>query len=418
MSSLEKKNGIAEFFKYLGPGFIVTVGFIDPGNWATNIQAGSEFGYTLLWVVTLSTIILIILQYNASKLGIVTGTCIAEAVNDRYRPIVKRVILYSGLLAVVATVLAELLGGAIALQMIFEFPIKLGTIIMAIASLGLIFSNSYHKIEGIIIGFVSIIAFSFILELVIAPVDYYATSVGLVYPQIPSGSIVIIMGILGAVVMPHNLFLHSEFIQSRFWDRTDNHKLRMQLKYAKTDTLVSMIVGWAINSAMIILAAATFYQAGQVVTDLAQAQLLLVPLLGSTAAGIFALALLFSGLASSITAGMSGGVLSSGLAAEEYNTKDRHTRFGIISTVILATVIIFFVQDPFQGLILSQVFLSIQLPITIITLINLTSNQNLMGEFVNNRLEKVLLWSAALIVIFLNVILFVQAIIPALINFI
>jgi len=394
------------FFKYLGPGFIVTVGFIDPGNWATNISAGSDFGYTLLWVVLLSTIILIILQYNVAKFGIVTGTCMAEAANVKFKKPVSRFILTSAMFAIIATVLAELLGAAIALQMIFHIPIKLGVIISAIVTLFLVFSNKYNKIEGIIIGFVSLIGISFILELVIAPVDWTSTASGLI-PSMPSNSILIIMGIIGAVVMPHNLFLHSEFIQSRKYSHDDKDKLKKQLGYAKTDTLVSMFVGFCINSAMIILAASTFYVAGISVTSLDQAQVMLEPLLGSTAAGIFALALLFAGIASSITAAMSGGVISSGMFGEKYNSNDRHTSFGILLVVVVASILIFFINDPFMGLIISQVFLSIQLPITILTQISLTSDTKLMGEYTNSLKNKLLLWTCAIIVIVLNIILIV-----------
>lgn len=392
-------------FKYIGPGFIVTVGFIDPGNWATNIQAGSEFGYALLWVVSLSTIMLIILQYNASKLGIVSGQCIAEAVTKHSSPFVGKFFIYSGLIAVVSTIIAEILGGAIALQMIFGLPIKIGAIIIALGASYLIFSNSYNKIENIIISFVSIIALSFLVELMIADVDWLQASYSAITPQANYQSIFIIMGILGAVVMPHNLFLHSEFIQSR--QKEDDMKVSIQehLKLAKYDTIISMIAGWAINSAMIILAAATFFKQGITVTELSQAQDLLKPMLGKTAAGIFALALLFSGIASAITAGMSGGVLFAGLHDEEYNSRDRHTTLGIIVPIILAVILIFFISDPFSGLIYTQVLLSIQLPITILALITLTSSPKIMGIHHNSKTDKLLLWLCALIVIVLNLLL-------------
>ncbi|MGL5020846.1 MAG: Nramp family divalent metal transporter, partial [Mycoplasmatales bacterium] len=368
--------------------------------------AGSDFGYSLLWVVLLSTIILIILQYNVAKFGIITGTCIAEGANKKFSSPVAKIILGSAMLAIIATVLAELLGAAIAIQMIFNLPIKVGVVIAAIVTLGLVFSNKYNKIEGIIIGFVSLIGISFLVELLLAPVMWSESAIGLI-PTIPQGSIVIIMGIMGAVVMPHNLFLHSEFIQSRKYDTKNKKELKKQLKYAKTDTLISMIVGFAINSAMIILAASTFFVAGISVTSLEQANQMLEPLLGSTSAGIFALALLFAGIASSITAAMSGGVISSGFFNEKYNSNDRHTSFGIVLVVLVAAIMIFFVDDPFMGLIISQVFLSIQLPITIITQIFLTSDKKLMQSHANDKKDKILLWSCAIIVIVLNIILLI-----------
>lgn len=402
----EKVENASTLFKFLGPGFVVTVGFIDPGNWATNISAGSDFGYKLLWVVTASTILLILLQYNASKLGIVSGKCIAEATANHYKKPVAKFILYSAMLAVVSTVVAEILGGAIALQMIFDLPIKIGVVVISAVALFLIFSNTYNKIENIIMGFVAIIAISFLLELVIANVDWVSVAVSTVAPRIDNSSIYITMGIIGAVVMPHNLFLHSEFIQSR--TQSVEGDTKTFLKLAKYDTIISMIVGWAINSAMIILAASTFYVNNHSVSELGETATLLIPLLGKTAFGIFALALLFSGIASSITAGMSGGVINAGINHEEYNIHDRHTSLGVIIPIILSIIIVLFISDPFQGLILSQVILSIQLPITIVALITLTSSKSIMGKDANSFRDKIILWFCAGLVIILNIVLLIS----------
>lgn len=401
-------QNVTELLKYVGPGFIITVGFIDPGNWATNLSAGSDYGYDLLWVVTLSTIILILLQYNASKLGIVSGKCLAEASREYFSKPFSNLVIYSGLLAVISTIMAELLGGAIALNMIFSIPLKLGAVIMSIGAIFFVFSSTYSKIEGIIIGFVSIIALSFLIELLLAPIDTRAIVYNSFIPHLTHSQLFITMGVIGAVVMPHNLFLHSEFIQSRKLNNGGEIAIKKHLAYSKSDTLFSMTVGWAINCSMIILAAATFYVAGKSVNDLSQAQSLLTPLLGQTASGIFALALLFSGLASSITAAMSAGVLSAGLYKEEYNTHDRHTTLGILTSVVIATIIIFTVKDPFTALIASQVVLSIQLPITIIALICLTNNESLMGKFKNSKTEKTYLYISAALIISINLMFFIK----------
>ena len=332
--------GGLDILKYIGPGLLVTVGFIDPGNWAANLAAGAEYGYSLLWMVTLSTIMLIVMQHNAAHLGIVTGECLAECIK-RYLPRwVSLPVLGSAFLASVMTSMAEILGGAIALRMLFGLPIWLGATLVTIFVSVMVLTNSYARIERWIIGFVSIIGFSFLYELTLVSVDWPVAAAGWVTPAFPPGSMLIIMSVLGAVVMPHNLFLHSEIIQSRQWNLQDDSLIKKQLDLEFLDTLLSMIVGWAINSAMIILAAAAFWAAGKSVSELEQAQELLRPLLGSSAADIFAVALLLAGVASSVTSGMAGGIMSSGMAGEPYNIRDKHSLIGVASSLLLKLTII------------------------------------------------------------------------------
>ncbi len=394
-----------DFFKYIGPGMLVTVGFIDPGNWASNIAAGAGYGYLLLWMVTLSTAMLVMLQHNAAHLGIVTGKCLSEAATQALNPKTKNIILTTAMAASVSTALAEILGGAIALQMLLGLPIKLGAIIVLAAVLWMQFSNSYKKIEKIIIAFVSVIGVSFIFEIALVKIDWGAAFTGWLTPSFPEGSMPIIMSVLGAVVMPHNLFLHSEVIQSRQWNLKDEKVMKRQLKYEFADTLFSMIVGWAINSAMILMAAATFFQSGTQVSELGQAQVLLKPLLGNAASIVFAFALLFSGLSSSITAGMAGGSIFAGIFGEPYDIADSHTKTGVLITMLSAIAAIFFITSPFDGLVYSQMLLSIQLPITIFLLIFLTSSKKVMGKFANTALEKTLLWAIGAVVTLLNIML-------------
>ncbi|SHI23524.1 manganese transport protein [Sporobacter termitidis DSM 10068] len=390
------------FLRYIGPGLLVTVGFIDPGNWASNIAAGADYGYALLWMVTLSTVMLIVLQHNAAHLGIVTGKCLSEAATENIRPWLKNAILTSALLASVSTALAELLGGAIALNMLFKIPLKLGAVMVLAVVLFLQFTNSYKKIEKIIIGFVSLIGLSFLYEMLIVHVDWRAAAAGWVTPAFPPGAMPVIMSVLGAVVMPHNLFLHSEIIQSRQWNLEDELIIRRQLKYEFADTLLSMIIGWAINSAMILMAATTFFVKSMPVNDLAQAQTMLQPLLGGGAAAVFAVALLFAGISSSLTAGMAGGSIFAGMFGEPYDIKDVHSKIGVLLTMVPAVVIIFFIRSPFDGLVYSQMLLSIQLPITIFTQIYLTSSKKVMGKYANSVTDKILLWTFAVIVTALN----------------
>lgn len=390
-------------FSYLGPGLLVTVGFIDPGNWASNIAAGSEFGYTLLWVITLSTIMLIVLQHNSAHLGIATGLCLSEASNAYLPKYASGFLLSTAMIASVSTSLAEILGAAIGLNMLFKIPLVIGAILTTIFTTILLLTNSYRIIERWVIGFVSIIGISFIYELYLVKIDWVQTGVSLVNPQIPHGSILIVMCVLGAVVMPHNLYLHSEIIQSREWHLENENIIKKQLSFEYFDTIFSMIVGWAINCAMIILAATTFFQHNIRVEEIQQAQNLLRPLLGDNASLIFAVALLCAGFSSSITSGLAGGTIFAGLVGEEFDIKDVHSKLGVLISLVGALILIFFLKDAFQSLLISQMMLSIQLPFTIFLLIYLTSSKKVMGKYVNKSWTKFVLIFIGLLVIYLNI---------------
>lgn len=401
------KLGLKELLHYVGPGLLVTVGFIDPGNWASNIAAGSDYGYKLLWMVTLSTIMLIILQHNVAHLGIVTGDCLAEAAHKHLRPWISKTVLATAILAAVSTAMAEILGAAIALNLLFRIPIKLASIMILLLILWMLFTNSYQKLEKWIIGFVSIIGLSFIYELSLVKVDWNQAITGWTTIQIPQGSMLIVMSVLGAVVMPHNLFLHSEIIQSRQWNLEDEAIQKLQLKYEFSDTLLSMMIGWAINSAMIILAATTFFSKGEHVSELGQAAQMLKPLVGGGASLIFAIALLFAGIASTTTAGMAGGSIFAGMFGEPYDPDDPHTKFGVTWILVIATFVIFLIKDPFQGLVYSQMLLSIQLPITVFLQIYLTSSEKVMGKYKNGTRDKILLLIIGIILTVLNIMLLI-----------
>lgn len=400
--------GGLDVLKYIGPGMLVTVGFIDPGNWASNFAAGSEFGYALLWVVTLSTIMLIILQHNVAHLGIVTGLCLSEAAT-KYTPAwVSKPILATAVLASISTSLAEILGGAIALQMLFGIPIPWGSVLTTVFVLLMLFTNSYKKIERAIIAFVSIIGLSFIYELFLVKIDWPLAAASWVTPSLPQGSMLIVMSVLGAVVMPHNLFLHSEVIQSHEYNKQDDASIRRVLKYELFDTLFSMLVGWAINSAMILLAASTFFQEGVPVDELQQAKSLLEPLLGSNAAVIFALALLMAGISSTITSGMAAGSIFAGMFGESYHIKDSHSQVGVVLSLGVALLLIFFIGDPFKGLLISQMVLSLQLPFTVFLQVGLTSSRRVMGPYANSRWSSGVLYFIASVVTVLNIWLIVS----------
>lgn len=401
--------GASDILKYIGPGFLVTVGFIDPGNWAANVAAGSLYGYDLLWIVTLSTLMLILLQHNAAHLGIVTGLCLSEASTKFMSKWTSRTFLFSAILAAVSTAFAEILGAAIGLQMLFGLPLSVGALFSALFAVIMLFSNSYRNLERWIIGIVSLIGLAFLFELSLVKTVWSEALRNWVTPSFPSGAMPVIMSVLGAVVMPHNIFLHSEIIQSRQWNLQGDQAIKRQLKFELFDTLSAMGVGWAINSAMILVAASVFYANGLTVTALPQAQATLKPLLGNIAATVFALALILSGLSSSITAAVAGGSIYAGIFMEPYDPADSHSRRGIFLTVIGALIAVFFIRDPFQGIIWSQVILSVQLPLTIFSLLFLTSSQKVMAKFVNSARDKMLLWCTAVIVSILNIMLLVQS---------
>jgi manganese transport protein len=406
----DKRQPALDFLRYIGPGLIVAVGFIDPGNWAANLAAGSQFGYKLLWVISLSTIMLAVLQHNVAHLGIVTGKCLSENTRQFLNPVLSLIVLGTGILAAISTAVAEILGGAIAINMLFKLPMWLGALLTGALVTWFLFSNSYPKIEKVIIGFVSLIGICLLFEILIIPdIDWAAAGKAWVIPSMDAKSLPVIMSALGAVVMPHNLFLHSEVIQSRQWNLKDESVMKRQLKFEFMDTVFSMFLGWVINSAIIIIAAAVLFP--NAVNEINEAQAMLTPLLGPASAVIFAVAFLGAGLASSVTAGMAGGSIFAGIFREPYDITDPHSKLGVMITIFAATLtvcVLSFFADPFQILIWSQVMLSVLLPITIFTQIYLTSSKRVMGKYRNVMSTKITILVIGIFVTALNVILVAQ----------
>lgn len=397
-----------ELLRYLGPGFLVTVGFIDPGNWATNIAAGSQFNYSLLWVITLSTLMLIFLQHMSAHLGIVTGACLAESCRRWFPRWANCIFGGTIIIACIATALAEFLGAAIGLTMIFHIPLAFSAVISGVVILTLVSVQKYESIEHLIISFVSIIGFCYLLELVLVRPEWGQALKASFVPRIGSQAIFIAMGMLGAVVMPHNLYLHSEVIQKRNWIATTQERKRQLLRYEFLDTLLAMGAGWMINSAMVIVAAAVFFRNGAAVTDVIQAADTLKPLAGDLAKMLFAIALVCSGVSSSITACLAGGTVFTGFLGKEVEPGKGWFRAGVLITSVPAIIFITVMTDTFMALIWSQVVLSIQLPLTIIPLILLTRSRRVMGEYANGRFENFLLYLCGGIVVFLNMLLLVS----------
>ena len=397
----QKNFSLKMLLRFLGPGFLITVGFIDPGNWATNIEGGSKFGYELLWVITISTLMLIVIQHMAAKLGIATGKSLAVNIREFFpRPIA----LFLGItvvLACIATDVAELLGGAIGFKLLFGFPLWVGALLTVIIEVFLIISQRYHRLETIIIGFLTIIGFCYVIEILIVKPEWSQVLPSMVIPEVNRESIYIAMGILGAVVMPHNIFLHSNVIHSRKWGIADDEKSKM-IKYEKIDTTIAMIAGWVINSAMIIVAATVFSGNHIAVDSIEKAADTLKPLTGQLSSFLFALALLFAGISSSVTSSMAEVNVITGFLGEPEDSTTFLYRISTFLTAIPSFLIIFFSVNTFKVLILSQVVLSIQLPFTMIPLLILCKNKTLMGQFYSKKPEFITAIIISAIVIALN----------------
>ena len=390
---------------YLGPGFFVTVGFIDPGNWATNVAAGSDHGYELLWIVVLATAILILWQHMSAHLGIVTGKCLAEAVREHIHPWATAVYGVTAMAAICATALAELLGAAIGLYILLRIPIPIGTGLAVLVTGVVVALQGYSRLEKVIVGFVSAIGLCYLAELGLVHADWGQAAYHMVVPQLDSGSVLIAIGVLGAVVMPHNMYLHSEVIQNRHWKGKSEPETRRLLRFEFFDTLVAMLIGLAINAAMIIVAAAVFHRHGTHIGNLIQASETLRPLAGDMASLLFGIGLLFAGISSSMTAALAGGTTFSGYLGKETRIESKWFRIGAAVTLIPAFLMILLVTDTFKALIVSQVCLSIQLPLTMLPLFLLTSSRRVMGVYANRWAENGLMVVTGLIILILNALL-------------
>ena len=400
-----KSFSLKTLFSFLGPGFLVTVGFIDPGNWATNIEGGARYGYELLWVVTLGAVMLILIQHMAAKLGIATGKSLAVNICEYFPKPVAAFLGFSVVLACIATDVAELLGAGIGFSLLFGFPVWIGVLLTLLLELFLIISQRYHRIEKIIVGFLGIITLCYIVELLIVHPDWHTIAAKFVVPTIGRDSIYVALAILGALVMPHNIFLHSNVIHSREWGVSEEEK-RDLLRYEKIDTLFAMTLGWIVNSAMIIVAASVFFRNHIPVTTIEQASVTLKPLAGQFAGILFAVALVFSGISSSITVSMAEANIITGFLGKPEDPRTMLYRFAVFVTAIPAVLIILFSVNTFRVLILSQVILSIQLPFTLIPLLILCHNSTVMGSFKSRNVEFAAASAISALVIGLNIYFF------------
>ncbi len=399
-----------KFAAFSGPGYLVAVGYMDPGNWATDLAGGSAFGYTLLSVILLSNIMAIVLQALAAKLGIVAGLDLAQACRAHYSPPVRMMLWVLCELAIIACDLAEVIGTAIALQLLFGLPLVVGVCLTALDVLLILLlqQRGFRKLEAFIVALLIIIAGCFAVELALSQPSIAAIASGF----IPRAEVVtnpamlyIAIGIIGATVMPHNLYLHSSIVQTRSFDRDDRGKSEA-IKYATLDSTIALSLALFINASILILAASTFHVAGRTdVAEIQDAHALLAPMLGAGAAStLFAIALLASGQNSTITATLAGQIVMEGFLNIRLPAWLRRlvTRLlAIVPAVIVASL--YGESGTAKLLILSQVVLSLQLPFAVVPLVQFTGNRAMMGRFVNPRWLMVAAWVISAIIISLNV---------------
>ena len=410
-------SALRKFLAFAGPGFLVAVGYMDPGNWATDLAGGAQFGYTLLSAILLSNFMAILLQALCAKLGIATGRDLAQACRDHYSPPVAFVLWVLCEIAIAACDLAEVVGSAIALQLLFGIPLIIGVVITALDVFIVLWLNhkGFRYVETIVISLIAIIGLCFLVELVLARPDWAGVAIGFIpTPHIVSNPamLYIAIGILGATVMPHNLYLHSSIVQTRNFDRTREGK-REAIKFAVADSSIALMAALFINAAILILSAATFHTSGnQGVAEIQDAHKLLAPLLGTTAASVlFAVALLASGQNSTLTGTMAGQIVMEGFLDIHIQPWLRRVITRAIAIVPAVIVIAIYGEGSTTPLlVLSQVVLSMQLSFAVIPLVLFTSDKVKMGEFVNSPLTKILAWGIAGIIAVLNIYLLARTI--------
>ncbi len=397
-------------FAFAGPAYLVSVGYMDPGNWATDLEGGARFGYQLLWVLVMSNFMAILLQTLSARLGIVSGRDLAQACRETYPRGMTYALWVLGEIAVAACDLAEVLGAAIALNLLFHIPLLIGVLITAADTLLILVLQNYgiRTLEAFILSLITTMGVCFLIEILFAKPSWGEMITGLI-PRLNHDSLKIAVGILGATVMPHNLYLHSALVQTRRIGTTITDK-RTACRYNLIDSAVALNAALLVNAAILVLAAAVFFKHGIVVTEIQQAHQLLAPLLGTAAAGVvFALALLASGQSSTLTGTMAGQVVMEGFL----NIRMRPWLRRLITrmlAVIPAAVVIYVAGDrsTLQLIILSQIILSMQLPFAVIPLIHFTSDRGRMGEFANALWVQLLSWITAILIVVLNTLLIVE----------
>ncbi|MDU6139653.1 Nramp family divalent metal transporter [Bradyrhizobium sp.] len=400
-----RHSGLRAYLAFAGPAVIASIAYMDPGNFATNIQAGAKYGYALLWVVLAANLIAMLFQALSAKLGIVTGRNLAEMCRDHFPQPVVWAMWAAGEMAAMATDLAEFLGGAIGLSLLFHVPLLAGMAVTAVVTYGvLMFERSgFRPIELIIGGMVSVIALCYVVELFIAPVDWAAAAVHLVLPQIPDGGALLLsVGIIGATVMPHAVYLHSGLTQARTPVHNDAERRKL-LRFSNQEVIIALAVAGLVNIAMVMMASGAFHAGYTDVEEIETAYHTLTPLLGIGAAAVFLLSLIASGISSSTVGTMAGQMIMQGFLRFRVPIVVRR-----LVTMLPAFIVVAVGANATSSLVISQVVLSIALPLPMISLLIFTSRRDIMGQFANSRLTFLAALLGTALVLLLNIFFILQ----------
>jgi manganese transport protein len=390
---------------FVGPAIIASIAYMDPGNFATNIQAGAKYGYDLLWVVLFANLLAMLFQGLSAKLGIVTGRNLAELCREHFPPAVVWAMWGGSEVAAMATDLAEFLGGAIGLSLLFHLPLLAGMVVTAIVTYALLMTEAYgfRPLELIIGTIIGVIGFCYLVEMFIAPVDWSAAAFHTITPQLPDAeALLLAVGIIGATVMPHAIYLHSGLTQARVPVRDDKDRRRV-VRFSNREVIVALAVAGLINMAMVIMASSAFHAGHPDVAEIETAYHTLTPLLGAAAAGFFLLSLIASGVSSSTVGTMAGQMIMQGFIGFRIPIWLRR-----VVTMVPAFVVVAFGVNATNALVFSQVVLSLALPLPMISLLIFTGRRDVMGPFVNGPLTRIVAACGAATVLALNIVLIVQ----------
>lgn len=403
---VQGKKGLKKLLAFIGPAYLVSVGYMDPGNWATDLQGGAKFGYQLIWILLLSNIMAILLQSLSARLGIVRRLDLAQANRETYPPLVNFILYILAELAIAATDLAEVLGMAIGIKLLTGLPLMYGTFITVFDTFLFLLLQRYgiRKMEAFILLLVATIGFSFLIQMFIAKPDLSYAIKGFIPSSLSPEALYIAVGIIGATVMPHNLYLHSALVQTRKIERSSKG-IKKSIFYNFIDSVVALNAAFFVNASILILAATTFYYTGHnQVAKIEEAHSLLAPLLGSTLAPtLFAIALIAAGQSSTVTGTLAGQIVMEGYLKLRLNPWIRRLLTRLIAIVPAVLVIGIMGEDKVDALLVfSQVILSLQLGFAVIPLIHFVSNKTTMGEFVIGWKVKIVSWMVAGILVYLN----------------
>jgi manganese transport protein len=400
-----RRRGLRSALLFAGPAVIVSIAYMDPGNYATNIQAGAAFGYGLLWVVLMASLIAMLFQALSAKLGIVTGQNLAEMCRAQFSAPVVYTMWGISEIAAMATDLAEFLGGAIGLSLLLKLPLLVGMVVTALITYGILLfeRRGFRPIELIIGGLVSLVGLCFVIEMFIAPVAWGQAGLHSVAPSLPNAeALTVAVGIIGATIMPHAVYLHSGLTQARAPGR-DMRERRALLRFSNRECIIALAGAGAVNMAMVMMASAAFHAGHSDVSEIQTAYHILTPLLGAGAATVFLISLMASGISSSAVGTMAGQMIMQGFVGFRIPIAVRR-----LITMVPAFVVIGLGINATYALVISQVVLSLALPLPMIALVLFTRRRDLMGEFVNSRLTNVLAISGTLVILALNTVLLLQ----------